>query len=54
MWQHVGFLLQLAVLAFLPVLIYWELTFRFPLVVMPACLVGGIAVFWLGTKLRAG
>ncbi|MEX0700623.1 MAG: hypothetical protein WD069_00865 [Planctomycetales bacterium] len=54
MRRQAGFLLQLAVLALLPVLIYWELTFRFPLIVMPACLVGGIALFWLGTKLRAG
>ncbi|MEX1094760.1 MAG: hypothetical protein WED34_01860 [Planctomycetales bacterium] len=54
MRRQAGFLLQLAVLALLPVLIYWELTFRFPLIVMPTCLVGGIALFWLGTKLRAG
>lgn len=54
MRQQLGLLLQLAVLALLPVLVWWELTFRFRLIVMPACLLVGIAVFWLGTKLRAG
>ncbi|MEX0717953.1 MAG: hypothetical protein WD066_15265 [Planctomycetaceae bacterium] len=54
MRRQVGFLMQLAVLALLPVLIWWELTFRFRLIVMPVCLVVGIALFWLGTKLRTG
>lgn len=52
MRQHIGFLLQFAVLVFLPLLIFWQLDYGFPLVVMPAATVAGIAVFWLGYKLR--
>jgi hypothetical protein len=54
MRQHVGFLLQLAALTFLPVLILWQLTFGFRLLVMPVLTLVGMAVFWVGTRLRAG
>ena len=54
MRQHVGFLLQFAVLVFLPMLILWQLAFGFPLIVMPALTVVGIVVFWIGYKLREG
>ena len=53
MRQQIGFLLQLAVLVFLPMLILWQLNFGIPLVVMPAMTVVGIVVFWVGHKLRA-
>jgi hypothetical protein len=52
MRRQLGFLLQLAVLGVLPVLSYWQLTYGFPLIWMPALLTGGIALFWLGTRLR--
>jgi hypothetical protein len=52
MRQSIGWLLQLASLAFLPALIYWQLNFGFRLVVMPALTLGAIVVFWIGTKLR--
>ncbi len=44
--------MQLAVLSALPVICYWQLRFGFPLIWMPALLVTGIAVFWLGTMMR--
>jgi hypothetical protein len=52
--HHIGIMLQLLVLVFLPVLIYWQLTFGFPLIVMPALTVAGILIFWLGYVLREG
>ncbi len=47
-----GILLQIAVLAGLPMLIVYQLFFGFKLVVMPACTLIGIVVFWIGTQLR--
>lgn len=52
MRQQLGFLLQLAVLALLPMLIVWQLMVGFPLLWMPALTVVGIAIFWIGNKLR--
>lgn len=52
MLHHLGLLLQLGVLTVLPILVLYQLNFGFPLIVMPACLVAGIFVFWLGTYLR--
>lgn len=52
MRQQLGFVLQLAVLAALPMLIVWQLMYGFPLIWMPALTVVGIAVFWVGHKLR--
>jgi hypothetical protein len=52
MKRQLGFLLQLAVLAALPMLCYWQLQFGFPLIWMPGLLLAGIAVFWFGTRLR--
>lgn len=52
MRQTLGMLLQLAVLTFLPLLILYQLNFGFRVLVMPPCLVAGIIVFWIGTKLR--
>ena len=52
MKRRIGFLLQLGVLAFLPMLCYWQLQFGFRLIWMPALLVVGIVVFALGTWLR--
>ena len=54
MRQHIGVLLQLAVLVFLPMLILWQLEFGFRLVLMPALTLVGIVVFWIGYKLREG
>ncbi|MFN0056701.1 MAG: hypothetical protein ACKV0T_31545 [Planctomycetales bacterium] len=52
MRQRVGFVLQLIVLMFLPLVIGWQLFFGFPLLAMPAATLAGIAVFTLGHKLR--
>jgi hypothetical protein len=52
MRQHIGFLLQLAVLTFLPLLIIWQLNFGFRLILMPACLLAGMVLFTIGTRLR--
>ncbi len=52
MKQQIGALLQFAVLVFLPLLILWQLNFGFRLIVMPACTLAGIIVFWIGWKLR--
>ncbi|MCH7686814.1 MAG: hypothetical protein IH899_09060 [Planctomycetes bacterium] len=49
---HVGFLLQFAVLVFLPLLIVWQLSFGFNLIYMPMSLLAGIVVFSVGTRLR--
>ena len=54
MKRHVGFLLQLAVLALLPMLIVWQLTIGFELIWMPGLLLVGILLFTLGQKLREG
>ena len=54
MKQQLGFLLQLAVLALLPMLVIWQLQYGFRLIWMPALLTVGIIVFWMGTKLREG
>jgi hypothetical protein len=50
--QQVGFVLQLVVLMFLPLVIGWQLFFGFPLIAMPACLLVAVAVFSLGQVLR--
>ena len=52
MKQQIGMLLQLFVLGGLPVLVYFQLTFGFRLIVMPACLLAGIVVFTIGTRMR--
>lgn len=52
MRHHIGIVLQFAVLVLLPLLIWWQLTFGFRLLVMPALTVAGIAVFAVGTRLR--
>ncbi|HLQ44697.1 MAG TPA: hypothetical protein VK137_08215 [Planctomycetaceae bacterium] len=52
MRQTLGMLMQLAVLTFLPLLILYQLQFGFRVLVMPPCLVVGIVIFWIGTKLR--
>ncbi|MEZ6125259.1 MAG: hypothetical protein R3C49_19090 [Planctomycetaceae bacterium] len=50
--KHVGFFLQLFVLGALPALILYQLSFGIPLVVMPTCLLVGVILFTLGTRLR--
>ena len=52
MAHQIGFLLQLIVLAALPTLIYFQLTVGFRLIAMPACLLAGIVLFAVGTRLR--
>jgi hypothetical protein len=54
MRHYLGIVLQLAALVFLPSLIYWQLTFGFRLIVMPALTLAAILVFWLGYVLREG
>lgn len=52
MRQHLGFLMQLAALVFLPMLIFWQLEFGFRLIWMPGLLLVGMLVFFVGTRLR--
>ena len=52
MKQQIGFLLQLGVLGCLPVLILFQLYYGFRLIVMPSCLLVGIVLLTIGTKLR--
>jgi len=52
MRQQCGFYMQFAVLVFLPMLIYWQLTTGFQLIWMPSLLLVGAAVFFVGTRLR--
>jgi hypothetical protein len=54
MRQHIGFLCQLAALVLLPMLIFWQLDFGIPLIVMPALTVVGVILFAVGHKLREG
>lgn len=52
MKQQVGFFLQLAVLALLPVVSYMELTGDLHLLFIPISLVIGLVLFIVGWKLR--
>ncbi len=50
--NFVGFALQFAALAFLPLLIIWQLTFGFGLLWMPALMLAAMAIFYVGHSLR--
>lgn len=52
MLHHLGILLQILAMAFLPLIILYQLQFGFRLIVMPTCTLAGIAMFSLGTWLR--
>ena len=52
MKQQLGCLMQLFVLAILPMLILFQLEFGFRLIVMPVSLVIGIVIFSIGARLR--
>lgn len=52
MKQQLGFLMQLFVLAMLPMLILFQLSFGIQLIVMPVSLVIGIVLFSIGVQLR--
>ncbi len=52
MLRSVGFLMQLAVLALLPMLILWQLMFGFRLILMPMLTLTGIVIFTTGQWLR--
>lgn len=52
MRNHVGMCLQFLALVFLPMLIYWQLQFGFELIWMPAMLMVGVVVFFVGHLLR--
>lgn len=52
MLHHLGIFLQILAMAFLPLIILYQLNFGFRLIVMPVCTVIGFAVFWIGTQLR--
>jgi len=54
MRQQIGYFLQLAALGFVPLLIVWQLEFSFRLILMPALLLSGFVVFWIGRKLSEG
>ena len=50
--QQLGTPLQFFLPCLLPMIVWWQLQFGFPLIWMPALLTVGIVVFWLGTRLR--
>ena len=52
MRQQIGVLMQLAVLSLLPAVVIYQLHFGIQLIVMPVCLLAGIIVFSIGTRLR--
>ena len=52
MRQQLGFILQLLVLMFLPLVIGWQLFFGFNLTIMPASLIVAITFFSIGHLLR--
>ena len=52
MRQQLGFVLQLVVLMFLPLLIGWQLFFGFRLILMPLATLAAIGVFAFGHLLR--
>lgn len=52
MRNHLGFLMQFAALAFLPLLIIWQLNFGFRLLWMPLLTLAAAVVFWIGHSLR--
>jgi hypothetical protein len=54
MRHHIGYLMQVAALTLLPMLCLWEWDFGIPLIVMPAVLLVGILLFYIGYKLREG
>jgi hypothetical protein len=52
MLHHIGIFLQICAMAFLPLVILYQLNFGFRLIAMPVCTAIGFAVFWIGTQLR--
>ncbi|MFP6767032.1 MAG: hypothetical protein VB859_02605 [Planctomycetaceae bacterium] len=54
MRHQIGFLLQLAVLALLPLVIVWQLNFGMELGWMAGLTLLGVFLFTAGTKLREG
>jgi hypothetical protein len=52
MRHHLGIFLQILAMTLLPLLIVYQLSLGFPLLVMPTCTLIGIGVFWIGTRLR--
>ena len=52
MKHELGVLLQFLVLTALPMLIYWQLTYGFKLIYMPALLLVGIVIFSVATRMR--
>ena len=52
MRQTIGFVLQVLVLMFLPMLIGWQLFFHIPLLVMPAATIVAVGLFSVGHQLR--
>lgn len=52
MRHHLGVGMQIAAMVFLPLLIVWQLEYGFRILYMPMLLLVGMAVFWLGTRLR--
>lgn len=52
MRHRIGIAIQFSILVFLPLLIWWQLTFGFRLIVMPAMLLVSAILFWIATRLR--
>lgn len=50
--NSIGFLLQFAALVFLPLLIFWQLTFGFQLLWMPGMTIVGGLIFLVGHSMR--
>jgi hypothetical protein len=52
MRRQLGFYMQFSMLVLLPMLILWQLEYGFNLIWMPTCLLIGVVLFIVGTRLR--
>ena len=52
MRQYIGMGLQLMALGALPAVVVFQLLFGFRLIVMPASLLVGMLIFWVGSVIR--
>ncbi|MBT4865935.1 MAG: hypothetical protein HON53_12585 [Planctomycetaceae bacterium] len=52
MKQQLGFYMQFSALVFLPLLIFLQLEIGLKIIYMPICLLIGVVLFIVGTRLR--
>ena len=52
MRRQLGFYMQFSTLVFLPMLIFWQLQYGLNVIWMPTCLLIGVVLFIVGTRLR--